>query len=55
MKKHSAIEAPKQEYRQVTCSCCNFTWTPRVPKPVECPDCKTRLRWDTDRKTKEPR
>lgn len=25
-----------------TCSKCGYQWTPRVPRPVECPNCKNR-------------
>lgn len=25
------------------CKTCGYVWTPRVTKPVECPNCKARL------------
>ncbi len=25
------------------CLKCNYNWAPRVEKPKECPECKTRL------------
>tara|TARA_Y100000034_G_C6575364_1_gene249474 strand:+ start:323 stop:445 length:123 start_codon:yes stop_codon:yes gene_type:complete len=26
------------------CLKCSYDWTPRVEKPKECPECKTRLK-----------
>lgn len=28
----------------IKCKKCGYEWTPRVEKPKECPDCKTRIR-----------
>ncbi len=25
------------------CTACQYEWTPRTSRPVECPDCKARL------------
>lgn len=34
-----------------TCTCirCGHTWESRIPNPVKCADCKSRL-WNTPRK-----
>lgn len=33
----------KKEYAPVTCAGCGYSWTPLVPNPKACPDCKRRL------------
>jgi predicted Zn-ribbon and HTH transcriptional regulator len=42
----------RQPYPDVTCGVCGWTWTPRKPQPVECPDCHSR-QWDQPVEPKE--
>ena len=34
------------------CKQCGHSWLPRTPRPVECPNCKSR-RWDEDEPEKK--
>ena len=36
---------------ELTCAVCGHSWNPRVPNPVECPNCKS-YKWNVEKTEK---
>ncbi len=42
--KHADDDELKVLYKTITCDSCSYEWKPRKPRPVACPNCKTRFK-----------